>query len=135
MRLTLHVTGWAMFRCMLLGTLSSFSLVACSVHAPSRPLAAPAESKSPQPVRCSLRVIVAFSQEFSTSPDSAFLKDVERTARVGLSYIRSVTPALHVFTLTASDAGDPSCERALARLRAEPRVRSADIDARRQIQG
>jgi hypothetical protein len=79
-------------------------------------------------------VIVAFSQDFQNAPDEAFVKDVARAAHVELAYVRSITPALHVFILTADNGSDPTCAQALGRLRADSRVRSADIDARRQPQ-
>lgn len=80
-----------------------------------------------------LSVIVSFAESgVKSPPDSTLLEDISRTARVELTYVRSLTPALHVLLLRAGDDGD--CERALGRLRSDPRVRSADIDARRQPQ-
>ena len=105
----------------LLWVLGSVVFVACAGPRP--------------PAGCSLRVIIAFSQDFQSAPDPAFVRDVARAARVELTYVRSITPALHVFTLAAADGGEAGCEKALARLRSEPRVRSADIDARRKLQG
>jgi hypothetical protein len=109
-------------RRFLLCALGSVAFVACAGHPVTDP-------------ECGLRVIVAFSQDFQSAPDAAFVRDVARAARVELTYVRSITPALHVFTLAAANAGDPGCEQALARLRSEPRVRSVDIDARRRTQG
>lgn len=83
---------------------------------------------------CSLQVIVSFSQDVQSPPGATFVKDLSRAARVELNYVRSVTPSLHVFVLEAADADDPGCGRALGRLRSDPRVRSVDIDARRQPQ-
>lgn len=99
----------------------SISLVACV----TRPAAAD----------CTLRVIVSFAESgVRTPPDSALLQGISQAAGVQLTYVRSLTPELHVLVLRAADADDPECVRALGRLRSDPRVRSADIDARRQPQ-
>jgi hypothetical protein len=73
---------------------------------------------------------MAFSQPVGSPPEASFVKDVGLTARVRLTYVRSITAELHVFALAA----DSTCEQALGRLRSDSRVRSADIDARRKIQ-
>ena len=104
---------------------------------------APARPARPRPrpglllatARCTLRVIVSFAQGGApTPPDASFLQELSSAARVELAYVRSLTPALHVLVLRADDADDPDCQRALGRLRSDPRVRSADIDQRRQPQ-
>lgn len=107
------------------------SLAACTTGASAVP-AAPSANRA---AGCSVRVIVSFAQGGApSSPDAAFLHELSSSARVALTYVRSLTPALHVLMLRADDADDPDCQRALARLRSDPRVRSADIDQRRQPQ-
>jgi hypothetical protein len=106
-------------------------LAACAAGSPAS-VAAPSGNHA---ARCTLRVILSFAQSGTPGlPDASYLQEVASAARVELTYVRSLTPALHVFVLRADGAGDPDCQRALGRLRAEPRVRSADIDQRRQPQ-
>jgi hypothetical protein len=73
---------------------------------------------------------VAFSQPVGAPPEASFVKDIELAAHARLTYVRSITPELHVFVMSA----DSGCDAALGRLRSDSRVRSADIDARRRIQ-
>jgi hypothetical protein len=58
------------------------------------------------------------------------IKELSRGADVRLEYLRSSSPNLHVFRLTAPGK-DPQCQGALARLRQDSRVRFAEPDARR----
>jgi hypothetical protein len=84
---------------------------------------------------CSLRVIASFAPTaVPNPPDATFLQELARDTGVQLTYVRSLTSALHVLMLSADDADDPDCQRALARLRSDTRVRSADVDERRQPQ-
>ena len=53
-------------------------------------------------------------------------------ANVELIFLREAGPGLYVYTL-ATDEADPGCTAALARLRADSRVRSVDLDERRGI--
>ena len=106
-------------------------LAACTTGSPASVAAASGNHAA----RCMLRVIVSFAQSGTPTPPSAsLLQELSSTARVELAYERSLTPALHVLVLSADDAGDPECRRALGRLRSDPRVRSVDIDQRRQRQ-
>ena len=105
-----------------------------AVTATPAPVATPAAA-TPAPADCTLRILVSFAESgVRTPPEPGLLQDISHTARVDLTYVRSLTPELHLFVLRAADSGDPDCERALGRLRSDPRVRSADIDARRQPQ-
>jgi hypothetical protein len=129
----------------LLGRLAplflSISLAACVAASPTVLGAAQAPSPSPPAsvtasgARCTLRVIVSFAQVGApTPPEASFLQALSSAARVELTYVRSLTPALHVFVLSAAGADDPDCQQALGRLRSDPHVRSADTDQRRQPQ-
>lgn len=101
----------------------SIWLVGCVTRSPPVPAAAD----------CSLRIIVSFAEGgVKGRPESTLLRKISRAARVELTYVRSLTPALHVLVLRAKEGSD--CERALGRLRSDPRVRSVDIDERRQPQ-
>jgi hypothetical protein len=119
----------------------SISLAACVAASPTASGTAPAASRAPRAsviasgARCTLRVIVSFAQgDAPAPPDAAFLQELASAARLELTYVRSLTPALHVFVLSADGADDPDCQQALGRLRSDPRVRSADTDQRRQPQ-
>jgi len=105
------------------------SLVGCAAR--STPAAVPDEDGAD----CSLRILASFSPSNAlNAPDAAFLQKLSHDTGVELTYVRSLTPSLHVLVLSADDADDPDCQRALGRLRSDPRVRSADIDQRRQPQ-
>jgi hypothetical protein len=80
-------------------------------------------------------VIASFApSSVPNAPDATFLQKLSHDTGVELTYVRSLTPALHVLVLSADDADDPDCQRALGRLRSDARVRSVDIDQRRQPQ-
>jgi hypothetical protein len=50
---------------------------------------------------------------------------------VQLRYLRAITPRLYVFSMSAETATG-GCDAALARLRVDSRLRSAQIDQRRE---
>ena len=113
-------TRWA-------AVLGAIALAACAarMHA-ADPSVAPAD-------RCNSRVIISFSPGTRPMPDDNFVKDLSRAARIKLAFVSTITPNLHVFTLSAVEV-DPACHDALERLRRDPRVRSVDLDARRKAQ-
>ncbi|HZF31455.1 MAG TPA: hypothetical protein VE907_20230 [Gammaproteobacteria bacterium] len=78
---------------------------------------------------CALSVIVAFA----SPPDDALLADLGRGAGVRLEGATSLTTNIYSLTLRA-DGAEAVCRDAVQRLRADPRVRSVDLDERRQIQ-
>ena len=77
---------------------------------------------------CSLQVIVALD----TAPDDKLLADLSRVSGARLALIRTMTSNLHLLALEANGA-DAECRAAMERLRADPRVRSVDVDERRKI--
>ena len=81
------------------------------------------------PPDCSVRVIVALND----SPTDALLADLSRVSGARLELVRTMTSNLHLLTLEAQGA-DSECAAAMERLRADPRVRSVDVDERRKIQ-
>lgn len=135
-RLAVVVVSISLVACVTRPAAGPTATAPAATTAPVAPTAAPATaSPAAAPTGscgdCMLRVIVSFAESGAKSPpNSTLLQDISRAARVELTYVRSLTPALHVLVLRARDDGD--CERALGRLRSDPRVRSADIDARRQ---
>jgi len=82
---------------------------------------------------CHSRIVVSFSRAESARPDPGFVTQLARTARVHLTFLRALGPGLYSFLLTSTDH-DPSCRRALERLKRDARVRSAEIDMRRRAQ-
>src|SRR5262249_52492035 len=78
--------------------------------------------------RCVLPVIVAVP----SAPDDALFADLGLAAGVRLESPTSLTTNIYSLTLRA-DGGDAVCREAVQRLRADPRVRSVDLDERRQI--
>lgn len=80
-----------------------------------------------QAAQCSMRVIVRFAAE----PADTLLADLERTHTVELEPVATITNDLRVYTLRAIGSDD-ECAAAIERLRRDERVRSVDIDARRE---
>ncbi len=122
---------------LLRGVVISVGIAACAGCAAAGPAHVSPEttmvqSSAPQTSGCTARVIVGFAQAIQGEPDAALVKDIALAAHVNLSYVRSISPALHVFVLTSGEDSDSGCVGALARLRADSRVRSVDIDARRK---
>jgi hypothetical protein len=77
---------------------------------------------------CSLQVIVRHAAE----PDNALLADLERKNALVLEPVGVITPDLRVYTLRAAGTSD-DCTAALDRLRRDERVRSVDLDVRREL--
>jgi hypothetical protein len=81
-----------------------------------------------QQAACSVRVIV----RLATEPDAALLADLERANAVELEPLSAITADLRVYALRAAGPDD-ECRDAIERLRRDARVRSVDIDARREL--
>lgn len=77
---------------------------------------------------CSVRVIV----RFATEADDTLLTDVARLNVIELDPIGAITRDLGVYTLRAAGSDD-DCAAAIERLRRDERVRSVDVDERRDI--
>jgi hypothetical protein len=82
-----------------------------------------------EPAGCSLQAIVALQQ----APVPSFVADLSRASGARLELVRTMTSDIHLFSLTAPGP-EAECVAALERLRRDPRVRSVDLDQRRQIQ-
>jgi hypothetical protein len=80
---------------------------------------------------CDTRVIMAFAAEMQHPPDDRFLAELGQATDVQLTFVSIVARNLFLFTLSGG-AGDVDCRPALERLRQDSRVRSVDIDERRQ---
>jgi hypothetical protein len=78
--------------------------------------------------RCSEQIILSLAPGYDRT--GKVIKELSRGADVRLDYLRSSSPNLHVYRLT-SDAKDPECREALARLRQDSRVRFVEPDERR----
>jgi hypothetical protein len=103
----------------------AFALAACA------PAAGIAGSPSVAQNRCSLQIIVVLADSPSVRPATALVISLARAARVKLGFVRDAGTSSFLYHLSA--VGDAaSCLRGLERLRGDPRVRSADIDSRRQ---
>ena len=62
------------------------------------------------------------------------VEGIEEDAKVRLEYLRTTSPTLFVYTLSARGR-DPGCTQALARMRQDSRVRFAEPDSRRTVHG
>jgi hypothetical protein len=78
--------------------------------------------------RCSEQITLSLAPGYDRT--DKVIKELSRGADARLQYLRSSSPNLHVYRLT-SDAKDPECHEALARLRQDSRVRFAEPDERR----
>jgi hypothetical protein len=76
---------------------------------------------------CETRVIVGLEG----APNEELISDLAESVRARLMVVETVTTNLHVLDLRAAGA-DAECSAAIERLRADPRVRSVDVDVRRQ---
>ena len=80
---------------------------------------------------CRVRVILGLVQAMPPPPTDTWVQELAAANGVQLHYLRAITPDLYVFRMTAaSSAGD--CDAAIARLRGDWRLRSAQIDQRRK---
>jgi len=77
---------------------------------------------------CSEQIILSLAPGFGRT--DKVIGDISHEAKVRLEYLRSASPTLHVFSLSAKGR-DPQCHDALARLRQDSHVRIAELDARR----
>jgi hypothetical protein len=80
-----------------------------------------------QGAECMARVIVRLTGE----PNEALLADLERTHAIELEPQGAIANGLHVYVLRA--AGSADCSAAIDRLRCDGRVRSVDLDSRREL--
>ena len=69
---------------------------------------------------------------FATEPDAALLADLERKNAVELEPLAAITDDLRVYRLRAVGQ-DEDCVAAIERLRRDDRLRSVELDARRQL--
>ncbi len=77
---------------------------------------------------CSEQILLSLAPGFDRT--DKVVNELSRGAHVRLQYLRSASQTLHVFMLSA-EGKDPECHDALARLRQDPHVRIAELDARR----
>jgi hypothetical protein len=75
-----------------------------------------------------VRVIMSLT----TQPDEALLEAIGRTHALELEPLETITNELRLYTLKATGSPE-SCTGAIERLRRDERVRSVDLDARREI--
>lgn len=76
---------------------------------------------------CTARVIV----RFTTEPDGAWFASLGRAYSLELEPVEAITNEIRVYTLRG--AGSDDCVAAIDRLRRDERVRSVDLDARREL--
>jgi hypothetical protein len=85
-------------------------------------------SRASAAASCELPVIVAFA----SPPTDAVLADLGRASGARLEDAASLTTNIYSLTLRA-DGEEAVCRDAVERLRGDARVRSVDLDERRQI--
>jgi hypothetical protein len=82
--------------------------------------------------RCNEQIVVSLSPGVMRT--GRVENGLQDDAKVRLEYLRSTSPTLFVYTLSA-EGKDPGCKRALSRLRQDSRVRFAEPDLRRAVNG
>ena len=102
----------------------ALALLSCATAACAQP-----RNDVREPADCSVQAIVALQQ----GPTPSLVADLGRASGARLELVRTMTSNLHLFSLTAPGA-EAECTAAIERLRRDPRVRSVDLDQRRQIQ-
>jgi hypothetical protein len=100
--------------------------IAASAHACAEPPPRPA-ALAPT---CEARIVVGFG----APAEAADVAALAASTGLRLTVLNRLLPDLYVVQLSA-DGGDAACAAALERLRRDPRVRAADLDARRQPNG
>jgi hypothetical protein len=80
---------------------------------------------------CRVRVILGLVKAMPPPPDDSWVQALAATNGVELRYLRAITPRLYVFRMSAA-GHDAACDAAIARLRGDPHLRSAQIDQRRE---
>ncbi|MGH8139349.1 MAG: hypothetical protein ACREVV_14340 [Steroidobacteraceae bacterium] len=78
---------------------------------------------------CNSRILVTFTRPVPQPPDAALVHELASTAGAELTYVSAISGNLYVFDVSV--AGKSNCGKAIERLRHDPRIRSADLDARR----
>ena len=79
---------------------------------------------------CELRVIASLP----SAPDAALLADLGRSSGSRLELASAIGANLYALTLTTAGPAE-QCRAAMERLRRDARVRSVEVDARREIHG
>jgi hypothetical protein len=79
---------------------------------------------------CRVRVILGLVHAIAPPPDR-WVQELAAANGVQLRYLRAITPRLYVFNMSAETATG-GCDAAIARLRSDARLRSAQIDQRRE---
>jgi hypothetical protein len=104
------------------------ALLAGALLAPARHL--PAGEAAPA-AGCRVRVILGLVHPLAPPPPDRWVQELAAANGVQLRYLRAITPRLFVFSMGAETASS-GCDAALARLRTDSRLRSAEIDQRRE---
>jgi hypothetical protein len=102
-------------------------VVFCAGALPRQSVAA---SGAAPTVRCHTRIILSFAPAKSSAPNDKFVAALARAENVQLKFLNRIAPNLFVLGLSAADS---DCQAAIERLRGNVKVRSVEIDARRQI--
>jgi hypothetical protein len=87
-------------------------------------------AENPLTEECSLQVILSFSGSDSAPPTEAVVENIAISAGGWLAYQRNAGPGLYVYSLEV-EGPMTSCRAALTRLKADPRITTAEEDSRR----
>ena len=106
------------------------TLAACGAVARTATGASTATPAAPSR-RCSLQIVLVLADAKPVRPAASVVRSLAHAANVQLDFIRDAGTASFLYRLTAAGSVE-RCQRGLQRLRADPRVRAADVDSRRQ---
>lgn len=101
-------------------------LTACAAAPPGSPAARDSASA---PTSCHVRVIAQFSPGVAQPGNATFLQELVQGTGYDLRFVRTLGTSV-LLELTGAD---PDCSRGLAHLRANPLVKSLQVDARMHV--
>jgi hypothetical protein len=113
------------------GATLAFALAACA-GLPLALVACTASSRAAAAAQCQARVIVGLAPGSAVTP--GILASIGKSAAVTLTFLSTSGAGLFAAGITAAGA-DASCDKAIARLRRDARVRLVELDSRVQAHG
>jgi hypothetical protein len=83
------------------------------------------------PSECQATIILGLAAPAPPPPDERWVQQLAAASGVRLHFVRAITPSLYLFRMRATGSAG-GCPAAIERLRADPRLHSAEIDQQRK---
>lgn len=110
---------------------SAVSALLCALLASVAPVRRVLGTEAAPSSDCQARIILGLVTSAPPPPDDTWVQELAAASGVRLHYLRAITSRLYLFRMTAPNSAG-GCAAAIERLRADPRLRSAQIDQRRK---